>query len=449
MQMSGCAMNKFINAVEKHKKLILDAERYIWENPETGYKEYKTSKYLAENFEKLGYELFYAENITGFYTVLDTKRPGPTVLVMGELDAVICPSHKESDPQTGAVHACGHNAQCAALLGVAVALKEEGVTDNMCGKIKLCAVPAEELLEIEFRSNLIKDGNIKYYGGKTEYLYRGYFDDVDLAFMIHTADKYKVLKGSVGCIAKKVEFKGRAAHAGGSPWDGCNALYAANCGLNAINAIRETFKEQDIIRVHPIITHGGDMVNAIPETVTLESYIRGTSFEGITEANKKVNRALCGAALSLGANVNIEDMPGYSPHNNCEDLSKLYYETVKEILPEYDVEYSDTYISASTDIGDLSCVMPIVHPYAGGKIGNDHGNDYYIADPVSACVDSAKVQLVMLEKLLSDNAGVANKIISNFNPLFSNKVEFLAFIDSLNMVGDRIKYNEDNAEVIL
>ena len=78
-------MNKISNAVEKHRKLILDAERYIWSNPETGYKEVKTSKYLEDAFESFGYELTGAEGITGFVTCIDTGREGPTVLVLVEL----------------------------------------------------------------------------------------------------------------------------------------------------------------------------------------------------------------------------------------------------------------------------------------------------------------------------------------------------------------------------
>ena len=88
-------------AVEKHRDLILSAERYIWNHPETGYREVKTSKYMEDAFEALGYTLVRAEGITGFYTVLDTGREGPEVLILGELDAVICPSHKDADPVTG------------------------------------------------------------------------------------------------------------------------------------------------------------------------------------------------------------------------------------------------------------------------------------------------------------------------------------------------------------
>lgn len=108
-------MKDLIAAVEKNKQLILDTERYIWKNPETGYKEFKTSAYMAETFEKLGYNLVMVEGITGFYTVLDTGKHGPEILILGELDSIICPEHKDADKQTGAVHSCGHNAQCAAL----------------------------------------------------------------------------------------------------------------------------------------------------------------------------------------------------------------------------------------------------------------------------------------------------------------------------------------------
>ena len=274
-------MNAIHQAVEKYRQLILDAERAIWKTPETGYREVRTAAYLAEQFERLGYRLTYAEGIPGFYTRVETGRPGPEVLILGELDSIICPAHPDADPETGAVHSCGHNAQTAALLGIAAALTEPDVLEGLCGSVRLCAVPAEELLEIGYRSQLKKEGKIRYMGGKTEFLSRGYFDGVDLAFMVHTASSFSVNAGSVGCIAKTVIYKGKAAHAGGAPWDGHNALYAATCGINAVNALRETFRERDTIRFHPIITHGGDMVNAIPETVRIETYVRGATFDAI------------------------------------------------------------------------------------------------------------------------------------------------------------------------
>ena len=280
-------------------------------------------------------------------------------------------------------------------------------------------------------------------GGKSEFLSRGFFDDTDIAFMVHTSSSFSARRGSVGCIAKQITYKGKASHAGGSPWNGINALYAANCGLNAVNAIRETFKEADIIRVHPIITDGGAMVNAIPETAKLESYIRGASFEAMKEANKKVNRALSGAALSIGANVDISDIPGYAPLVNDQNMVKVAREAATLSVPQHEFAYNDVIGSGSTDMGDLSGIMPVVHPYAGGAKGTSHGSDYYIEDPVAACVDSAKLQLAMLHILLSDGAVRAKKIIEEFEPMFDSPKAYLDYVDEINASGDRIVYKED------
>ena len=442
-------MFNFNSAVEKHREIIFAAERYIWKNPETGYKEFKTDAYMKKVFTDLGYEITPAEGITGFVTVLDTGRPGPEVLVLGELDSIICPAHPESDKETGAVHSCGHNAQCAALIGIAAALKEEGALDELSGRIRLCAVPAEELLEIEYRTELRREGKIKYMGGKSEFLSRGLFDGVDIAFMIHTSGAFRTAPGSVGCLAKKITYKGKASHAGGAPSLGINALYAANCGLNAINAIREKFREPDIIRVHPIITNGGQMVNAIPEIVTLESYVRGKTFDAIVSANKKVNRALIGGALSLGANVDIADIPGYAPLNNDKNMIDLTLEAAELSIPEYEMKAGRHFGSGSTDMGDLSCIMPVIHPYAGGADGTSHGNDYYIVDPEAACVASAKLQLAMLSLLLSNGAERAKKIAEEYEAPFASAKDYLDYIDSLASSGDRIEYGENEAKIIL
>lgn len=436
-------------AVEKNRGLIEKAQKYIWANAETGYREVKTSKYMAERFLELGYELTYADGITGFYTVIDTGREGPEILVLGELDSLICFEHPDADPETGAIHCCGHSAQCAALLGIAAALKEPGILGSMSGRIRLCAVPAEELIEIEYRQGLKDKGVIKYFGGKTEFLSRGYFDGVDMAFMLHTSggDAFGINKGSVGCVTKKIIYKGVSAHAGGAPWEGCNALYAANLGISAINSIRETFREPDIIRVHPIITKGGSAVNAIPDRVIMESYIRGSSFKAIEDANRRVNRALCGAALSIGANVDIQDSPGYAPYENCEALEKAFFEAA-EAQGEKICKWNG-FTSGSTDMGDLACVMPIIHGYAPGAVGKGHGDDYYIADVDKACVASARVQLELLSRLLADGGERAREIIDSYEAPFESKDEYLEYLKTLERSGDCISYGDNSATVSL
>lgn len=437
------------NSVLKYKQEIYDAQDYIWANPETGYREFKTSKYMAEIFEKLGYKVVYADGITGFYTVIDTGREGPEILILAELDSLINYSHPDCDKVTGAVHCCGHSAQCAAMVGIAGALKNPEILDKLSGRIRLCLVPAEELIEIGYRSELVKKGVIKHLGGKAEFLSRGYFDGCNIAFMAHTTQRptFWIDKGAVGCIAKRIEFKGVSAHAGGSPWNGVNALYAATQGLSAINAIRETFKEPDVIRVHPIITKGGGAVNAVPDSVVVESYVRGSSFDAILQANKKVNRALIGGALSLGANVDIDDTPGYAPYINNEDMVEAFKSAVSEHGHEF--THTGNISSGSTDMGDLACIIPAIHPYAPGAIGLSHGEDYYIKDKDLACVGSAIVQVQLAYNLLKDGAIKAKEIIANSNTLFKSKEEYLAYIDEFNRQGDRIIYTENGAQVEL
>ncbi len=438
-------MKDLICAVDKHRQRILQAERYIWQHPETGYKEKMTAAFMEEQMQSLGYTLTRAEGITGFTALLDTGRQGPTVMILGELDAVICPTHPDSNPQTGAVHACGHNAQCAALLGIAAALKEPGILDKFCGKILLCAVPAEEMLELDYRTKLIEQGVIRYMGGKSEFLSRGLFDGVDMAFMVHSSDTMSVLGGSVGLLGKRIIYKGTSAHAGGAPWAGHNALYAATCGINAVNAIRETFRDTDTIRFHPIITHGGEIVNAIPERVDIETYVRGHSFDAILSANKRINQALAGAALSLCTNVEIIDIPGYAPLVNDPGMIEVCRDAAEMLFPDRPFPVHADFSTGSTDMGDLSCIMPVVHPYSGGCKGKGHGNDFCVEDPEASCVDCAKWQLTMLLLLLGDGAARAKKILADFTPLFPSAKKYLEFMDSLNRDGDRIVYNGDGS----
>lgn len=443
-------MSDYARYVNKHRELILNALDFIWKNPETGYREWKTHSYMAEIFSKLGYKLTLAGNIPGFVTEIDTGRSGPTIAVFGEMDALICGTHPDADRETGAVHSCGHCAQAAALIGLAAALKEEGALSGMCGKIRLVAVPAEELIEVEYREQLRKQGIIKYFGGKPEFMWRGLLDGVDMAFMIHSAvgDKpsFGILRGSNGCIAKTMTFKGVSSHAGGAPHKGVNALYAANLALNAANALRETFVDEAHIRFHPIITHGGEAVNAIPETVTVESYVRGASMQEIVKANRKINRAMAASAAALGAQLHMRDIPGYWVRQYPQDFRLAFVEAAKLVIEN--VNLSDKWSMGSSDMGDVGAVMPTIHPVVSGAAGKLHGNDYYIVDADTACVKSAEVQLVLLSVLLKDNAQRARAIMANYKPEFSSMQEYFAFVDKLNVDDDVVAY-EGEDKVIL
>lgn len=446
--MSEENFKNIFKAVEKHRSLIFDTERYIWNNPETGYREWKTSAYLEAEFEKLGYKLKKAGNIPGFYTDVNTGLPGPRIIIFGELDSIICNEHPEADPDTGAVHSCGHNTQCAALLGIAAALKEEGLSEGLCGSVRLCAVPAEEGVDIEYRENLRKAGTINYYSGKVEYMYRGFLDDVDMALLVHAAileKGFKITKDLIGNIKKRIVFKGIAAHAGGQPQDGINALYAANLGLNAINSLRETFVDNDHIRVHPIITKGGSSVNAIPSEVILETYVRGATAEAIYDANRKVNRALAGAAASMGAKVSISDRNGSLPLINDRNMIEVAKVVMEEITEPENIEISDTISTGCTDMGDVSAVIPALQVYTAGAIGRPHGSNYYIKDPEAACINSAKFQLAMLKLLLSNNAEKAKEIIDKKHIRYPYMEAYFEDVNRFIQDKDAVNYRDDGS----
>ena len=444
--------------IEKQSDLIVKAERDIWKTPEVGYKEYKTDAYMKAAFRKLGYELTEAEGITGFYTVVDTGRPGPTVLALAELDALYCADHPERDKATNAVHACGHHAQCAALLGLAAALKEKGALDGLSGRIKLCLVPAEEGIEIEYRMDLIKAGKISFASGKQEFLARGYFDDVDLAFMVHVGTTegtpenklFRKYKGYNGVIRKKIVIRGKAAHAGDCPHLGINALNAATLAIQAVNNLRETFPETDFVRFHPIITKGGDVVNAVPAEVVMQSYVRAASSAALDTANRRINRAIAAAAAANGCTVRLSDIAGSEPFKE-DEMMTVVYNTVCEAIggKECIDDKTDVWEACSTDMGDLAVNFPAIHPYSIGATGAEHGMDYRIPDPKKTCCNSALLQLALISSLLENGAAKAKLIKENYKPVFPTIKDYVAFKRGQTADREAVKANPDGTVTVL
>ena len=436
-----------VDAVEAVRQQVIEAEKFIWQHPETGYREWKTSAYLEKTFQGLGYNLVRAGNIPGFYTDLVTGKPGPKILLLAELDALASPTHTQA--VAGNAHACGHHAQCAALVGVAAALKSPGALDGLAGSIRLMLVPAEELIEIEYRESLREQGVIRYYGGKLEFMHRGYLDDVDLAFMIHTSSDdsadFACNSSNNGCVAKRVIYQGVGAHAGGSPHLGVNALYAAQTGMQAVNALRETFREEDHIRVHPIITAGGSSVNIIPAEVKLESYVRGASMASILAANFKVNRALAAGAAALGARAKIIDRPGYAPLHNDANLAALAKECMEALAGPDRVSFTTRHSTGCTDMGDISCVMPAIHPYASGASGAGHSDEYHISDVEKACINSSKAQILLVDTLLQDDAAKARQVVAGAKPLYPSIKAYLEATERLSYDLDAVVYQPDGS----
>ena len=445
---------RIIKAAEANRQIAFEAERYIWKHPQTGYTEWIANEYLIEKFEALGYKLVRADQdpkhgkIPGFYTDVDTGRPGPTLCIMGELDALDIANHPES--VNGMCHSCGHNAQAATMLGLAATLKTDpSILDGLSGKIRLMLVPAEEMIQLAFRSNLIKEGTISYMGGKVEFLHRGYYDGVDLALMVHSGnlgDKYDFScgQGNNGCMAKVITYKGKSSHAGGAPHEGINAQYAAMLGLQACNDLRETLQEKDTIRFHPIMKGVNCAVNIIPDEMVIESYVRGSNIEAMKRENKKFNRALAGAAAAIGCELHIDDKPGYSPEIHDVAYLQLVEEVCKDLAGADRVNFEyDSWSTGSSDFGDLTCVMPGIQFTSAGASGTAHGINYYLTDPERLLINSIKAQLLVADKLLKDDAAKAKEIVANYKAPYASIPEYLDAIGDFILDRDVVEYEEN------
>ena len=422
-------------AIDRQSERIVTVGETIRKSPELGFKEFKTSRLVEETMREIGLQPKGGLAITGVRGEARGKTDGPTFALLGELDGLVVAGHPVADPQTGAAHACGHNAQVAGMLGAAMGLVGAKAFEHLAGRVVFFAVPAEEYGDVAWRVEQARAGKLEFLGGKPELLRLGHFDDVDMAMMIHLTPQREYRKAGVaasnnGCIVKTVRYIGRASHAGGAPHLGINALYAAQIGLAAINAIRETFRDEDSIRVHPIITHGGSQVNVIPGDVRIETYVRGKSVEAILDANVRVDRALKAGALALGAQVEIETLPGYLPLFNHEGMSKYFVANASSQLGADNVTQMG-HRSGSTDMGDISHVMPTLHPYISGASGSGHGADYKITDPKLAYVENAKQLALMAVDMLWDGAKTAKGIVAEFKPRLT-KEAYLSFQRGIN-----------------
>jgi amidohydrolase len=409
------------DTIERHADEIVGVGETIRRHPELGFKELKTAALVEDKLRGLGLPVRTGLALTGVRAeAAGAAGDGPTFALLGELDALVVAGHPEGDRATGAAHACGHNAQIAGLVGAAIGLVRAGAMAELAGRVVFMAVPAEEGGDLEWRLEQVRAGRLELLGGKCELLRLGHLDDVHLAMMIHTTsrpeDGAACLPGSNnGRFGKTARFVGRAAHAGGAPHAGINALYAAQIALAGINAVRETFRDEDTIRVHPILTHGGSQVNVIPGEARLETYVRGRTLDGIRDANLKVDRALRAGALALGATVEIETLPGYLPLRTDATMARLFRQNADTLFGPGACREAG-HRAGSTDMGDLSQVIPVVHPYMGGARGTGHAADYEIVDRHLAYVMPARAMASMVVDLLWDGAAGAREVIAKAQP---------------------------------
>ena len=413
---------------------IVTLAKTILAHPEPGFRETKTSHLVATKFAELGIPFRAGLALTGVRGELIGGTAGPSLAILGELDSLIVNEHPHADASTGAAHACGHHCQIAMLMGAAMALSQSDVLSELSGRLIFMAVPAEEYIEIEYRDSLRREGKLEFLGGKPELIKLGEFDDVDMAMMLHTTsvpeEKQLCISGTNnGTVAKRIQFIGKGAHAGGSPHLGINALNAATLALSAIHYNRETFRDNDTVRVHPIITRGGDAVSAVPADVRMETFVRGRTIEAIMDANRKTDRALKAGSLAVGANVTIQTIPGYMPLTQNKAMGDIFRANSVDLVGEENVGHV-AHRTGSTDMGDVSQLMPAIHPYVGGASGLGHGADYVIEDYGLAAITATKALAATAIDLMGDGATNAGNIISGQRPQMTRD-QYLKFMRDL------------------
>lgn len=419
---------KCLNAIDANQKKIINLGQDLYQTPELGYKEFQTQKKVEAAFEEAGFAVEKNLAYTGCRAAAG-KKEGPVVGVVGELDCIMCAEHPDSTAE-GNVHACGHNVQLANLYGCALGLKESGALDALDGSVEFLAVPAEECVDYDYRNSLIGQGEIQFYGGKQELVSRGKLDGTDLFLQCHMMEMPDGKRCTVdtdcdGFMTKIVRFVGKAAHAGFAPSEGVNALNMAQLALNNIHAARETFRDEDMVRVSTVITEGGELVNVVPSMVSMQIMVRAFTIEAILDASRKVDRALKAGALALGGKVEIQNRMGYLPMQTDRKLSALYRENMIRYACADESSFVERYVTAgSTDLGDLSQMKPCMHIWTEGVTGGLHSKDYRIDDRQKAFLQPAKMLALTVIDLLYAGAGQAKQILSAHQPALT-KEEYL------------------------
>lgn len=430
---------RILNIIDEHAEKIKDFGRDIFNHAELGYKEFRTAKKFAEELTKLGYDPEENIAVTGVKSYLkgthDTKV---NLAIMGELDALPISNASHSNPETGAAHCCGHNAQLTGVLGAAIALADPEVKKALDGVPVFIAVPAEECVDLEYRESLAEKGAIRYYGGKCEMIRVGAMDDIDLVVGHHstTGDYHVAIDNSpsTGFVSKTVRFKGKASHAAGAPEKGVDALAAAGVALHAVDVQRESFKDSDTVRVHGYLSKGGEAVNVIADEAVLQYLVRAGNIPAIKDANYKVDRAMLAGAIATGAGMEISTTPGYLPTVPLHDIS-LIEGVLDEIVELYGLKRNpkdkQQHISGgSTDYGDVSYVFPLMQFNTGGMSGTGHNPSYNVSDENTAYVLTAKIFAIAAYRLLKDGAKAAIKLKDGFVPKFT-KEEYLQYMESM------------------
>lgn len=426
---------KIIETIDAHRNEIIEFVRDIYSHGELGYKEFRTSEKFTGKMRGLGLRVEDGLAITGAKAYLNEEKSSAVSLALiGELDALRIPDHAFANPENGAAHCCGHHAQLAGVFGAALALCVPEIAERLDGQVIFFAAPAEEYGEIEFKNALRREGKILYGGGKCELLRIGAFDDIDICIAHHTAPNEKILIGNGsgnGFVSKVIRVKGKAAHAAGAPEKGVNALSAAALGLQALALNRETFRDEDSVRVHPILNKGGNLVNVVPDEAVLETLVRAKTIEAFTDAAEKTDRSFKAGALALGASVEIETLPGYLPTLPEEPLPEFRH-AAEISAPELKIKEDTAHTGSSTDLGDVQHLMPVYTFRTGGVSGGLHQSDFTVVNEETAYIVTAKIFALTAYGLLKDGAKRALEQVKNYRPRFKSSAEYAEFMSGFD-----------------
>lgn len=304
----------------------------LYANPELSFHEFRSADLITSYLGQKGFDI--ERGVGGLETAFQAVRCGngesPVVAILAEYDAL---------PEIG--HACGHNLIAAAAVGAGMGAAS--ILDQFGGQIRVIGTPAEE-------------GG----GGKRIMVDAGVFDDIDAAMMFHPASKNMVFRGSLASLRFKLEFFGKTAHAAASPEEGISALEAMILTFNNINAIRQHLEIKD--RIAGIITHGGDAANIVPGYTSAEFSVRGENEERRGEVLEKLIDCAEAAAKATGCQIKYEALPGYTEIVPNRIIGNLFVENLTSLGREV-VDPEPNERMGSTDMGNVSKVVPSIHPY--------------------------------------------------------------------------------------
>lgn len=334
--MSDCTKidqkNKIVYTVDQLAPTMKALALNIHTNPELSFEEVRSAAALIAPLRAAGFEIEerLGDMPTAFRAIFDSGKPGPTIALLAEYDALV---------DLG--HACGHNLIGTASITAALALKE-GFPD-LCGRIEVIGTPAEE------------EG-----GGKIILADKGVFDHHDAVMMFHPRDKTMVVRGGLACVDAVFKFYGKAAHAASAPQNGVSALDAVIHTFVGINSLRQFFT--DDVRVHGIITNGGSATNIVPAYAEAKFLLRANTVKGLSVVRDKVFAAARGAADISGARLEIEEGLTYAERNNNLALAEFFRQNL-DILGVEVVPPPRSGGIGSSDIGNVSQITAAIHPY--------------------------------------------------------------------------------------